>query len=123
MSIGQFLQSGDWKGEKHVPAILAPEKASAGEEIEVKVSIGEEIKHPNTHEHHIAWVKVFFKPDDFKFPIEIGSYSFNAHGESDVFTEPVIVSKFIANKSGKIYALSYCNIHGLWENSKDLSVE
>jgi superoxide reductase len=27
------------------------------------------------------------------------------------------------NKSGKIFAISYCNIHGLWENSVDIIVE
>lgn len=26
-SLGTFLQSGDWKGEKHVPVIHAPENA------------------------------------------------------------------------------------------------
>jgi superoxide reductase len=24
------------------------------------------------------------------------------------------------NEPGKLYALAYCNIHGLWENSKEI---
>ena len=123
MSLGNLLQSGDWKGEKHVPAILSVDSVKLGESVEVKVHIGEEIPHPNTFEHYISWIKVFYQPKDHKFPFEIGSYNFSAHGESDIFTEPLVVTSFKPSKCGKIYALSYCNIHGLWENSKDLVVE
>ena len=28
-----------------------------------------------------------------------------------------------AEKSGTLYATSYCNIHGLWENSQEIIVE
>lgn len=123
MTIGKYLQSGDWKGEKHVPVIHVPEKIKSGEEVELKIVVGEEIKHPNTLEHHIGWIKVFFFADGGKFPIEIGSYNFTAHGENGVFNEPVISTKIKLDKSGTIHALSYCNIHGLWENSKKIIVE
>ena len=53
-TLGQFLQTGDWKGEKHVPVIHAPEKVKAGVCFDLKISIGDEIKHPNTLEHHIS---------------------------------------------------------------------
>lgn len=122
-SLGQFLQSGDWKGEKHVPVIHVPEKAKAGKEVEIKVLVGEEISHPNTFEHHISWIKVFFLPEGAKFPIEIGNYNYTAHGEGEVFNEPFTVTRFKANKSGTVYAISYCNIHGLWENSAELVIE
>ncbi|MDW7671926.1 MAG: desulfoferrodoxin family protein, partial [Bacillota bacterium] len=36
-SFGQFLQTGDWKGEKHVPVIHIPENVRAGEAFELKV--------------------------------------------------------------------------------------
>ena len=39
-TLNGLYQSGDWKGEKHVPVIHAPESAKAGEEVEVKVLIG-----------------------------------------------------------------------------------
>ncbi len=55
-SFGEFLQSGDWKGEKHVPIIHAPEKVESGESFELKVTIGDAIGHPNTLEHHIKMV-------------------------------------------------------------------
>ncbi|SKC79387.1 class II SORL domain-containing protein [Maledivibacter halophilus] len=122
-TLGQFLQTGDWKGEKHVPVIHAPEKVKAGEGFDLKVSIGDEIKHPNTLEHHISWFKVFFHPENAKFPVEIGDFKFTAHGEGEVLDEPVALTNVKLNKSGTIYAVSYCNIHGLWENSKEIVVE
>lgn len=122
-NLGSLYQSGDWKGEKHVPVIHAPEKIKKGEVVELRINIGEEITHPNTLEHHISWIKVYFQPEKSKFPIELGTYNFTAHGELGTFTEPDVTLKFKAEKSGTILASSYCNIHGLWENSAKLTVE
>ncbi|SHH24970.1 superoxide reductase [Caloranaerobacter azorensis DSM 13643] len=122
-SLGQLLQSGDWKGEKHVPVIQIPENIKSNEEIEIKVSVGEEIKHPNTLEHHISWIKVFYLPEGSKFPVELGTFNFTAHGENSILNEPIVVTHVKLDKSGTIYALSYCNLHGLWENSKEIKVQ
>lgn len=120
--LSQKYQTGDWKGEKHVPYIKAPETVTAGENFEVTVHIGEEIGHPNTLEHYIAWMKLYFQPKDSQFPIEVGTFTFAAHGEQDVFTEPQITAVMKAQQSGTLYASSYCNIHGLWENEMELEV-
>lgn len=121
--LSNVYQSGDWKNEKHVPTITAPETAKKGELVEVRVNLGESDAHPNTLEHYISWIKVYFLPEGAKFPIEVGTYDFAAHGESDVFAEPDVTLKFKANASGTLLASSYCNIHGLWENSAELKVE
>lgn len=120
-SLGQLLQTGDWKGEKHVPIIHLPKKIKSGEEFEIKISVGDEIKHPNTLEHHIKWLKVFSFSENSKFPVEIASFDFSSHGENGVFTEPVGLTNVILDKPGFIYALVYCNIHGLWENKQEIS--
>ena len=122
-TLSSLYQSGDWKGEKHVPAILAPEKVNLGDVVEVKVVVGEEIAHPNTFEHYISWIKVYYQPEGANFPVEIGNFNFTAHGEADLLTEPSVSLKFKPSKCGTIYATSYCNIHGLWENSQELKVE
>lgn len=49
-----LFKEADWKKEKHVPVIESPDKVKKGEFFEVKVSLGKEIAHPNTTEHHIA---------------------------------------------------------------------
>lgn len=123
MSIGELYQTDDWKNEKHVPVIEAPESAGSEEAFEVTLSVGKEIAHPNTTEHHIRWIQLFFKPDDDKFAYQIGNWEFTAHGESvkganegPATTEPKVSTTLRLKTSGTLVASSYCNIHGLWEN-------
>ncbi len=127
MSIKDLLQSGDWKGEKHVPVIEIKGTPEAGKPVTVEVSVGKEIPHPNTTAHHISWIEVYFLPEGEKFPQLIGKYEFSAHGAGlqgadtgGVYTEPIVVTTFKTEKPGKILALSYCNIHGLWEGEAEL---
>ncbi|MBP7087882.1 MAG: class II SORL domain-containing protein [Candidatus Omnitrophica bacterium] len=129
-SIKDLYQSADWKKEKHVPVIEAPGKVKKGQIIQITVSVGKEIAHPNTTEHHIAWIEVYFKPQDDKFPYQLGRFEFTAHGSSTqgpntstVYTEPKVVINFKSDKPGVIIASSYCNIHGLWESNQELSIE
>lgn len=121
--LAEAIQSGDWKSEKHVPVIQAPSNIKKDETFEVVVSIGNEIPHPNTLEHHIKWIKAFFKPEGSKFPIEIGTVSFDAHGESGVYSDYYGTLKTKIQSSGTLYALSYCNLHGLWQSSSDIICE
>ncbi len=117
MRLGDLIQSADWKTEKHAPVIEIikedtqqvekkvittcysvieiPAMVQVSEPICVHVSVGKEISHPNTTEHHIRWIKVFFKPEGGKFVYEVASFEFSTHGESvdganngPVHTEP-----------------------------------
>ena len=128
-NFNELFQSADWKQEKHVPVIEAPDKIKKGEFTRVTVIVGKEIPHPNTTEHHIRWISVFFLPDGEKFPYQIVKFEFSAHGESvqgpntsTVFTNSEAVCSFKTEKSGTILASSYCNIHGIWQNSKKVEV-
>jgi superoxide reductase len=124
-----LFQSADWKKEKHVPVIECPESVKKGDLVQVRVSVGKEIAHPNTTEHHINWVEVYFLADGEKFACQIGRFEFTAHGASaqgpntsTLFTNPEVVCSFKTDKKGTVVAASYCNIHGLWQNSQALSV-
>jgi len=92
--------------------------------------VGKEIPHPNTTEHHIVWIELVFHPDGDKFPYVVGRVEFAAHGASvdgpntsTVYTEPVTLFAFKTEKSGKLTAFSYCNIHGLWMGEAELKLE
>ena len=129
-SIKDLLQTADWKTEKHVPVIEAADKIKKGEPLKIAVSIGKEIPHPNTTEHHISWVEVYFLPQREKFPYQIGRFEFSAHGASTqgpntstVYTQPQVICSLKTDKPGTIFVASYCNIHGLWEGSKELNME
>jgi len=125
-----LFQSADWKAEKHVPVIDAPQTVKKGELFKVMVSVGKEIAHPNKTEHHIRWITIFFHPKDEKFPYQIAKAEFSSHGESiqgpdtsSVYTHHEVAIAFKTDKPGSILASSYCNIHGLWQSSKELNVE
>lgn len=127
--ITDVFQSGDWKTEKHVPVIDAPDIVSANYSVDVKVSVGKEIAHPNTTEHHIAWIELYFWEDGAKFPANLGRFEFSAHGTSaagantsSVHTEPKLTVSFTTEVAGTLMATSFCNIHGLWESSKALRI-
>ncbi len=119
-----LYQTDDWKNEKHVPAIEVEGTPKKDEPLTVKVSVGKEVSHPNKTEHHIRWISLYFMERDGKFPYEIGKIYFSAHGESvkgpdtsGVYTFHEAVFTFKTGGPGTLFASSYCNIHGLWENS------
>jgi superoxide reductase len=128
-SLGDRIKTADWKKEKHVPAIECADEVAAGEAFDVKVSLGKEIAHPNTTEHHIAWISLYFNPEGDNFSYDVGRFDFSAHGQSAagpnqglIHTDHTVTASVKIGKSGALHALSYCNIHGLWENSKDIKV-
>lgn len=121
--ITELFQTADWKNEKHVPAITAPEKVKSEELFNVEVSVGKEIAHPNTMEHHIAWIKLYYLAKDSDKAVEIADARFTAHGEGNAYTEPTLNASVKLNKCGKLIATSYCNIHGLWTSEVDITVE
>lgn len=126
---GELFQTADWKTEKHVPAIECPEQVKADQLFSVKVTLGKEVAHPNTTEHHIQWISVYFQPEGEKFTFQVGHFEFSAHGESTegpnkgpVYTNHEVTTSLKVNKPGVIYASSLCNIHGLWQSSKEIKI-
>ena len=128
-AIKDLYQAADWKKEKHVPVIDAPESVKKGDLVRVSVNVGKEIPHPNTTPHHIRWIEIYFQPEGSKFPFQVGRFDFTAHGESadgpdtsTVYTAPSVQCTFKTEKPGVIMASSYCNIHGLWESAHPLAL-
>lgn len=129
-TIGEEYQSADWKKEKHVPVIECADTVKEGENLQVSLTVGKEITHPNTTEHHIRWIQLYFKPEGDTVTYQVGSFEFTAHGESAeganagaAFSQSSVTAGLSLKKSGTLYATSLCNIHGLWENSKAVTVK
>lgn len=130
VKIGELFQEADWKKEKHVPVIDCPATVKPDTMFDVKVGIGKEIAHPNTTEHHIRWITLFFQPKGDKFPYQIGRFEFTAHGESTqgpntgpVYTHHAVTTSFKTTKPGTLLALAFCNIHGLWQSFKEITLQ
>jgi len=127
MSVGEFVKSADFKSEKHVPVIELPAGIKAGEAFTATVSVGKEIAHPNTTEHFIGWIALYYKGEEG--PVyNLGRAEFLSHGESVAganegpsYTDPCAVFQVKLNKPGKLIAVSYCNIHGLWESEAEIA--
>jgi superoxide reductase len=129
MEFVKLFQTADWKTEKHVPVIDCPEQVKSNELFIVTVSVGKEIAHPNTTEHHIRWISLYFLPDGEKFTYEVGHFEFSAHGESTqgpnkgaVYTNHEVAATLKVSKPGVLYATAFCNIHGLWQSEKKIKV-
>jgi superoxide reductase len=127
--IGDLFKTEDWKKEKHVPIIECPDEVPSGNLFRVNLSLGKEVPHPNTTEHHIRWIELFFKPEGDKFACQVGHFAFAAHGESTegpntgpVHTHHSVMTEMQVTRPGALYASAFCNIHGLWESSRAIKV-
>ena len=125
MSFADSIKSADFKSEKHVPVMDITRKD--GDYTTVGVKVGKEIAHPNTTEHHISWIDLYYKANDEGFIQHLGRVEFVAHGaaatganQGSLYTEPTASFRFKATKPGKLTAVSYCNIHGLWQSELDI---
>jgi superoxide reductase len=127
---GDIISTDNWKNEKHVPVIECPDAVPDGEFFNVTVTLGKEIAHPNTTEHHIRWIELYFQPEGGEKVFQLGRFEFDAHGESTdgpnegpVYTHHTGCTAVKTSKAGTLRALSYCNIHGLWESEKEITLQ
>ncbi|MBA4386971.1 MAG: Neelaredoxin [Verrucomicrobia bacterium] len=127
--LNETIRSADWKAEKHVPVIECQDQVKAGESFVVKAALGKGLAHPNTTEHHIRWIQLYFLPEGAKAPFQVGSFEFTAHGESvegankgPVYVHHEVTISMKTTVAGTLQALAYCNIHGAWQSSKNLAV-
>jgi superoxide reductase len=128
--LSQRINRGDWREEMHIPVIQCPNRVTPGEFFEVSVAVGKAVNHPNTAEHHIAWIALYFTPKGENAPYQIGDFAFLAHGEATsergrvaVYTHHEASASLSVDRPGTLLALSYCTIHGLWESSKEIGFD
>ena len=110
MKFGEILKSKEAEGkEKHVPVIEVDKRA--GKEVEiVRVIVGKEVPHPNTVDHHIAWVELYGARKGGQ-TVDLGRVSF-----APTYTNPNVGFQVPVREFKAFCALAYCNIHGVWQN-------
>jgi superoxide reductase len=109
MSFAEFIKAPATEGkEKHIPD-LAVEDIEIG--TVVKIQVGKEVLHPTTKEHHIEWVQLFGEAQDGKF-VQIATLNF---GKGSALPHGAVVINKADYKA--LVAISYCNLHGVWENT------
>jgi len=111
MKFADILKGAEAEGkEKHVP-IIEIDKGRGREDVDiVRVVVGKDVPHPNTVEHHIAWVELYGVKKDGKV-VDLGRAAFAPTYTNSNARFQVNVGEFKA-----FCALAYCNIHGVWQN-------
>lgn len=111
-----------YSAEQHLPVIDAPDTVKRGDIVKVKVRI-------NRTEHDIRWISVYFQPRGEHNLQQLGRFEFMPRGEESgdtgegaACTRLEGVMRFRVEKSGTIFVSSYCNVHGLWENFRDITM-
>lgn len=111
LKFGELLKSIENEGkEKHLPVIEIGKGRGKSDVDVVRVFVGKEVQHPNTIEHHISWIELFGVKQDGQI-VDLGRAAF-APG----FTNPNIRFQVPVDQFKAFCALSYCNVHGIWQN-------
>lgn len=111
MQFAEILKSAESEGkEKHVPVIEVGKGHGTEAADIVHVVVGKETPHPNTVEHHIAWIELYGVKNDGQV-VDLGRAAFAPSYANPNIRFQVPVEQFKA-----FCAISYCNIHGVWQN-------
>ena len=104
------------KKETHMPRIEAPDTVKKGEPFRVTIRVG---PHPNEPGHSVRRIEVWFAEEGRQFnPVHVATLILEPG-----YGEPEVTLTLRLEKSGTLYALAYCNLHGVWEARKEIRVE
>jgi superoxide reductase len=104
------------KAETHTPKIEAPEKVKKGEPFKVRINVG---PHEMKSVHSIRYVELWFYEQGRPYnPVRIAKITWEPE-----YTQAEAEVTVTLQKSGTLYAIAYCNLHGLWEARKEITVE
>jgi len=113
MRLGDLIKTELQEGkEKHVPVIEVSDYPEHGDKV-VTITVGKQVTHPNTIEHHIKWIGLF----GVKNGIAVHIATFDLGPTYEV---PMVTTHVKTEGLSELIALEYCNIHGLWESSLKL---
>jgi len=113
MQLGNLIKGATQEGkEKHVPVIELVACPECGENV-VKITVGKEVPHPNTVEHHIRWIMLF----GVKSGLAVHIATFDL---GPTYGVPTVVTHANLGDFSELVAIEYCNIHGLWESAYSL---
>jgi superoxide reductase len=108
MRLSELIKGADQEGkEKHVPVIELVDCPECGEKV-VKITVGKDVPHPNTVEHHIKWIMLY----GVKTALAVHVATFDL---GPTYGVPTVVTHVNLADFSRLIAIEYCNIHGLWE--------
>ena len=99
--------------KKHTPVIECPDTVVAGKPFTARFKVGE-LQHVSEEGHFIQWAEVKF-----------GENLYARVEFSPVMSAPeatVILNKGAKHAKSTLRVLAKCNMHGLWETSKEITI-
>lgn len=97
--------------KKHWPRIECPDTVEAGKPFDVTVNIGAGIDHPSELAHFIEWVE-----------LSRGNCSTTRAYLQPKYSYPRVTFRMAIDKDTTLIARESCNLHGIWENKKDVKI-
>ena len=98
---------------KHTPVVEAPDKVAAGEPFSVTIKVGglDGVNHPNVLGHWINWVmlRAADRP--------LGRAEF-----APAVAEPTATFQITLEESASLQVVAYCNLHGVWLSTQEVTV-
>jgi superoxide reductase len=98
--------------KKHAPVITVPENIKVGQPFMVNIKVGD-VSHPMENGHFIQFVDLYCGD------IYISRVDFTAE-----LNRPEASVSVVLHHEGqrKLRAFSRCNLHGVWEGTKDINL-
>lgn len=100
--------------KKHHPVISVPAQIKGGEPFEVTVEVGKLLAHPNENSHFTQFIDLY------------ADYVFLARVDlTPVTTQPVMKLQVVFPHPGMkttLRAFARCNLHGVWEGTKEVVI-
>lgn len=100
--------------KKHIPVIECPDKVKSGVPFQVKIKVGE-IPHVSEEGHHIQWIEVKSGESTY-VRVELTPALSKAEAT-------VTLVKAGKHRTSTLRAVERCNLHGMWESKKEITVE
>lgn len=98
--------------KKHWPRIECPDTVEANKPFDVSVNIGVGLDHPSELAHFIEWVE-----------LSRGSCNISRAYLQPKNSYPRVTFRIALDKSTTLVARESCNLHGIWENKKEITVK
>ena len=99
--------------KKHIPTISAPSAVNKDQPFDVKVEVGTLLAHPNEPAHSIEWVELYCGNTFLGRAQYSGGTSYSV----------ALFKVKLSHAHGPLKAIAKCNMHGLWQGTKDIEVE
>ena len=98
---------------KHSPVIDAPDKVKAGEPFAISVKMGgiDGVEHPNILGHWINWAALY-----------AGDRPLGRAEFAPVVSQPETTFHLALDESTSLRVVAYCNLHGVWESTRQVTI-